>query len=521
MTVKNFRATIQIFLLFASVNLIAQDGILDTSFGINGVVKTDINNLYDVFTAFTVQDDGKIIVVGNNASGSTANKESIIVRYNENGSLDTSFGTNGIIVAAFSTAYDTLNAVEVQNDGKIVVGGYDGLDFILARYTTSGQLDPSFGTNGIVRTNYYTSVLGGSQDRINCIAIQDNGKILAGGYSQYYGSYFYAIVRYNTNGTLDNSFGVNGKVDYTFNPSGAKEIFDMIVTPTGKIYAVGEAITSSSTSFTSQAIVRINSNGSIDSGFGTNGVRTFSFTNVDGRFKDIKLQDDGKLVIVGNRSVQFTLVRLSENGALDTTFSDDGRITPSLSILGAAASFARSVLIQSDGKIIISGNTTGTAGDQSVVIRYLPNGDLDTTFSDDGLFSFLVGDEYQGGSFSVFQPNGMLVVGGEYNDTSIANTDLYLFRITASTLSTSEFSGSNVIVYPNPVNDKLYIHANAGDRATFQLFSIDGKEVKTDPVLNLSDDLIQIDVSDLAKGVYLLRCEENNTRIIKKIIIER
>jgi hypothetical protein len=90
----------------------------------------------------------------------------------------------------------------------------------------------------------------------------------------------------------------------------------------------------------------------------------------------------------------------------------------------------------------------------------------------------------------------------------------------ASTLSTPEFSSSNVIVYPNPVTDKLYIHANARADATYQLFSIDGKEVKTAAMLNRSGDLIQMDFTDLAKGVYLLRSTENSTQTIKKIIKE-
>lgn len=177
--------------------LIAQDGQLDTSFGDNGNVKTDINNLYDVFNAIEIQPDGKIVVVGHTSTASTANKESIILRYNPDGSLDTSFGANGIIIAAFSPEYDTLNAVAIQNDGKIVVAGYAGLDFLIARYTANGQLDSSFGNNGVVFTDFHETIVGSTQDRVNCIAIQDDGKIFVGGYAKYFSNYPYAIIKYN------------------------------------------------------------------------------------------------------------------------------------------------------------------------------------------------------------------------------------------------------------------------------------------------------------------------------------
>ena len=230
--------------LFSSTFVFSQDGILDTSFGTNGIEKTDINDMSDAFSAIAVQDDGKILVVGHTSAGSTANKESIILRYNVDGGLDTSFGTNGIIIAAFSTAYDTLNALEIQNDGKIVVGGYSGIDFVLARYTSNGQLDNTFGTNGVVFTNFHEGIVSNSQDRINAIAIQDDGKIIAGGYAKFGSNYPYAIVRYNTDGTLDDSFGLGGKtiINHNYNlATGYKEMYDLTITSDGKFYAVGES----------------------------------------------------------------------------------------------------------------------------------------------------------------------------------------------------------------------------------------------------------------------------------------
>ncbi len=521
MTLKNLTLSIHTFLLLVSVNLMAQDGVLDNSFGVNGIVRTDINNLYDVFNAFAIQADGKIIVVGHTSSGSTANKESIIVRYNPNGSRDTSFGVNGIITAAYSSAFDTLNAVELQPDGKIVVGGYSGLDFVLARYTSSGQLDASFGTNGVVFTNYYSTVVGSSQDRINCIVIQSDGKILVGGFASYFNSCPLTIARYNTNGTLDSSFGVGGKTLIEFTTlqySGNREIFDMAITPTGKIYAVGKAEKNSSATRNDQIIVRFNSNGSLDTGFGNNGSRVFDL-GTESSFNEIKFQNDGKMVVVGNKNQSMTLVRLLENATPDLTFGTDGRVFPPLSSLGVNISYGKSVSIQPDGKIIISGYVYGTHGYETAIIRYLPNGTLDSTFANGGIFDYSFGSGFQDGGFSALAPNGMLIVGGNVNDNNIA-TDLFLYRISASALSTSDFSSSNFISYPNPVKDILYIETAVYDHVTYELYSVDGKKVETLPARNLSNGIVGLDVSFLAKGVYILKAMGGNIPKVIRIVKE-
>ena len=471
-----------------------------------------------------IQPDGKIIVVGHTSSGSTANKESIIIRYNADGSLDTTFGTDGIIIAAFSTQYDTLNAVEVQADGSIVVGGYTQNDFLLARFTPNGQPDSSFGTNGVVLTNYYMSIVSSSEDGINCIAIQDDGKILVGGFANYFSSSPYAIARYNTDGTLDNTFGTDGKtlLNHNFNlSSGEKEIFDIIITAEGQFYAVGKAEQSHNSAYFDQMIAKFNSDGSLDTSFAVNGVRHFSL-NFDSLFKEIKFQDDGKMVIVGNRGVAMTIVRLTENGILDPSFNEDGRHTPAFPSLGGVAGFAESVSIQPDGKILMSGTVNGDGSEPtSVVVRYLPNGEFDPTFSDDGIFNIYIVDAYQGGGWSDFQPNGMLVVGGDFYNGPVLTTDLYLYRITAATLSTDGFSGADFVSYPNPVTNMLYVQSGGqGSDATYKLYSIDGKEVKIDPVYNLAEDLVKIDVAHLTRGIYLLSAEEKNTRTITKVIKE-
>ncbi|MFK7782231.1 hypothetical protein, partial [Psychroserpens sp.] len=480
----------------------SQDGVLDTSFGTNGIEKTDINDMSDVFSAIAVQDDGKIIVVGHTSLGSTANKESIILRYNANGGLDTSFGNNGVIIAAYTTSYDTLNDVKIQDDGKIVVGGFEGLDFVLARYTANGQLDTTFGTNGVVFTDFFQNIVGSTQDRINALAIQSDGKILAAGYAHRTGNYHYAIARYNTDGSLDSSFGVGGKV-VTNNLSGYKEIYDIAITSDDKFYVVGETAPFGSASYNNQTIVKFNSDGTIDTSFAINGVRYFDLNN-NSKFEAIQIQDDGKLVIVGNRSAAMTIVRLTDNASYDNTFSGDGRSSPAL---GAAASFGKSIWIQPDGKIIVSGNMNDAVNTdaQSAIIRYLTNGELDTTFSDTGILKFLIGDGYQGGSFSAFQPNGKLIVGGDFNDSTSNSPDLYLYRLTTGVLSTDDFekSSATVNVAPNPVKNILNLNLdlnNSNNLISAVLYNINGQKISIlieNETLNSGRHNLSFDLSKL------------------------
>jgi uncharacterized delta-60 repeat protein len=520
MIINNLKHLTCVCLFLISQQLNAQDGQLDISFGDNGLVRTDVNNLFDVFKAIEVQPDGKIVVVGHTSTASTANKESLIVRYNPDGSLDTSFGANGFIIAGFTTGFDTLNAVALQSDGKIVVGGYAGLDFVLARYMPNGQQDFSFGNNGIVFTNFHETIVGSTQDRINCIAIQDDGKIFVGGYAKYFSNYPYAIIKYNADGTVDESFGINGRtlVNHDFGiATGYNEINDILLTEDGKIYAVGEQGEFSSASYNNQTITRFNSDGSIDEDFAINGKRYFDL-NRNSLFIDIEEQEDGKLVILGNDGVTVTLVRLNENAEPDSAFSENGRVTPTLSSLGATASFAKSVSIQQDGKIMISCNANGTDGAQSVVLRYLQNGVLDSNFSNSGIFNYLVGDGYQGGSFSALQSNN-LIVGGDYNDSSTTTTDLYLFRISSPSLSTDNFLDSKIEIFPNPVFDNLYITTNGlANDLKFRLYSINGKEIKINSTSFPSDNLIEMNVSHLARGTYLMVIDTNALNTVKKII---
>ena len=243
----------------------AAPGGLDTTFGSNGKVKTDFNRNNDLAYGMALQSDGKVIVAGISFAGISAEGgDFAVARYNTNGTLDTSFGVGGKVTTDFGLT-ETASSVVVQSDGKIIVAGgtypifpSSGGQFALVRYNSNGSLDTSFGDNGLVRTTFSSSGCYAS-----ALALQADGKIIAAGtnYRDFSSNSDFGVARYNSNGTLDTSFGTSGLVSTEFNGM-LDAASSVLIQSDGKIVAVGSA--SSSATFYDFALVRYLSNGQID-----------------------------------------------------------------------------------------------------------------------------------------------------------------------------------------------------------------------------------------------------------------
>jgi len=194
------------------------DGTLDSSFGNGGKVTLNFGP-WDQGTSVAVQQDGKIVIAG---GANNVYTDFGLARYNSDGTLDSSFGVSGIVITQFESPQfghvsATPYSMVLQQDGKIVLAGVGNIDggegFALARYNSNGTLDPSFGTGGKVTTEFGTLQQGFSWAFANSLALQVDGKIVAAG-SAYLGqSENFALVRYNSDGTLDSSFGTSGQSD--------------------------------------------------------------------------------------------------------------------------------------------------------------------------------------------------------------------------------------------------------------------------------------------------------------------
>jgi uncharacterized delta-60 repeat protein len=298
------------------------------------------------------------------------------------GDLDQTFSDDGVVRTDFSGSGDTAAAVVIQPDGKIVVAGSAGGKFALARHNQDGSLDDTFGGDGKVVTNITAHV-----DFASDLAIQPDGKIVVTGRAGGSGGRF-ATARYGSGGDLDDAFGMDGVVLTNFSPwndfaSGVALQADGDIVIVGR--AREKAETEGGPSDSAFALVRYLSDGTRDPTFSLDGK---IFTNLSPRADfalDVDVQSDQRIVVVGRGGGswgRFAAVRYGPHGARDATFGGDGIVFTNFS---RSEDLATSLAIQSDGKIVVAG-TAGrvTFGATFALVRYGPGGSLDPSFSGDG-----------------------------------------------------------------------------------------------------------------------------------------
>ena len=348
------------------------DGSLDRTFNRTGKVTTTIGGAAGA-NSVAMQRDGKIVLAGYSTDASK--QDFALTRYNADGTLDTSFNNTGKVTCAVGTDKDQARSVAVQSDGKIVVAGHSSTDrkckFALVRYNTDGTLDTTFNSTGKV-----TTAIGSGKDDGYCVALQTDGKILVAGNS-FDGNrgYEFALVRYNTDGSLDTSFNGTGKVTTIIGRDGSAD--SVAVQSDGKIVLAGSCFTGRQSAF---ALARYNTDGSLDTSFNGTGTLTTDIGGGDAAHS-VTVQSDGKIVVAGSTTVgnaNFALVRYNADGSLDATFHGTGKVTTVIGSSHNLGYIGSGVALQSDGKILVTGYSFNTGRDYFALVRYNTNGGLDT-----------------------------------------------------------------------------------------------------------------------------------------------
>jgi uncharacterized delta-60 repeat protein len=416
----------------AQIAMHAADGDRDVSFGAGGIVTTDFGGNFDGGNAIAVQGDGKIVAAGASHAGLVG--DFAVARYNPDGSLDTTFGTGGQVTLDLGGgSNDVARALAIQADGKIVVAGdttgalppWDH-NFAVVRYNSNGTLDPTFEGDGIAITDFGSPIFEGAMS----VAIQSDGRIVAAGAAfNPITQLDFAVARYNPDGSLDASFHGDGRVTTPISLVNFDAATSVAIHADGRIVALGF-------SGFDAALVRYNADGSLDATFGGGtgtgpGIVTTDYGGASDRGMGLAIQPDGKLVTVGRSSgaADFVLARYDGNGALDATFGTGGLVATDFPDASGSGS---GVALQVDGKIIAIGryNAGMSTGDDFAVARYDTSGALDPTFGGgSGFVTTDVAASADDPRGVAIQPDGrILVVGQTVSGLASAQSDFVVIR---------------------------------------------------------------------------------------------
>ena len=517
---KKLKIVFYTLLIFVNISY-SQSGVLDTSFGNNGAKILSIPDKSTRGKSIITLSD-KSIIAGINSEfnyyGYPFNRGFYIYKLFPNGQIDNSFGTNGYLF--YPNQGNQLRSLIISltklNNDDIIV------DCLVLNQHKVIKIDK---TGHVLWT---TTLKSGINFHFQNIGIQSDNKIIVPG--QYYDGYHnnYCITRLNPNGTIDTSFGNNGMMianvtpyRFDFGASLAIQNDDKIII-VGTSYNIGDDLHA--------VISRFNSDGSIDTSFGNNGTIIAQLINnsVLGEFIDVKLNSDGTIIVGGNayylggqggfQGVIPTVVKYTTNGHLDLSFGNNGIVN--LSTIFNANDYLRTINIQPDGKILIGGDAAYPFPFMQTyfyIARLNENGTLDTNFGNNGAFLSNFQNSKSNYTTNIkFQDDYILALGCRKIENNNFRAAVIL-RLNNRFLSVNENAEYQTLIYPNPVKNKIFIKS-VQKFNQINVYNLQGKLLQSGS-FDLRKELTY-DMTNLKKGFYYIQIRNNNEEIVKKIIIK-
>jgi len=504
----------------------AQPVALDPAFGTGGIVHHMIDIYYDKINDVVLQPDGKIVVTGYTIQVN-ANWNLVVVRYNEDGSFDPSFGNSGVVITDIGPSHEEGTAITLQPDGRILVSGYTWVVdangttayIVAARYLADGALDPSFGTGGIsLQTTGYPS------DYAYSITLQPDGRILLGGSSD---GNSYAVLRLNDDGTPDLGFGVDGwavAMVVGINSTG----HCVALQPDGRIVLAGDALIYNADSTNANqdlAAVRFMADGTLDLSFGTQGQ---VITDMDGTgvradlIRDVAIQPDGAILLCGltvasDGAYDVGMVRYLYDGSLDPSFGNGGRV---ITDFENSSQDPRALMVLADGRILLG----GVHYYDFAAMRYLPNGTPDNSFDGDGLVHTAIDSlSYEYGNAIAMYPDGRLVVAGETTYMCYQRKfGLVRYTTDMSTALAEKPIAARASVVPNPVNDMVAVTLSEPlpQGGNWILSDASGRQVSTGRIAAGSGQRFLVAMGVLANGAYTITISGSGRTMHAQVVKE-
>jgi uncharacterized delta-60 repeat protein len=404
-----------LFAAFETNQAQAAPGSLDPSFSSDGRATVDFGTSYAGAEALAIGQDGSILVVGG-VDQSGPDEQLAMARFTASGEPDTSFGSGDGAELFPYIAYGY--GVALQEDGKIIVVTADEVspgnsNWVVARFDPAGLPDASFGGgDGIVTTDFGLEAAAPGD-----VAVQPDGNIVVAGFKRVMGDPLRIVVaRYTTDGSLDSGFGVGGTTTTRIGLSATAS--SLALASNGKIVVAGTAQLRDQDDF---CVARFRSDGTLDVRFGGDGKVTTDLGGSTDRGSDVAIQQDGRIVVVGQasgtatKSPDFGIVRYLPRGVLDRTFSGDGKVRTDFK---DEEDWAGAVAIQGNGKIVVGGYAYNNGWPDFALARYRVDGRLDLSFGRFGLRRTDFGGRDDYANDVVLQADGRIVAAGRVHGSS-------------------------------------------------------------------------------------------------------
>ncbi|MGQ9799126.1 MAG: T9SS type A sorting domain-containing protein, partial [Ignavibacterium sp.] len=512
-------------------NPIQAQSIFDSGFGNNGIVIPQIQSFKSGSWSVSIQSDNKIIIAGwaYIYEGSPSNV--LIARFLENGEPDTAFNSTGLFTIGNSTWEDAF-ASTIQSDGKILVAGryYNGRswDFLLIRFNEDGSLDSTFAQRGYTTKDYF-----GKDDRAFSIDVQSDGKILICGFAENL-NWDFAISRFNPDGSIDSTFGERGST--VLNIGSYNDVaFSIKAQQDGKIIVCGWTYIFGSWDF---ALVRLNPDGSLDNTFGSNGIVTTDYNHLYNTSHSVAIQSNGKYVAAGytekpgSTDTDILIIRYNTDGSIDHSFGNNGLV---LIDYNNADDFAWVVKVDQYDKIVVGGNVTINGSKILEVARLNSNGSPDISFAENGIFITQIWGSNEECRDLLIQPDGKILLTGHATDGEFSRGFLIRLENPYKTIDNKkEFLSYN---FPNPFNSstKIFyfiptylIKQNESQvNVNIKVYDILGREIETlyDGFQQPGQYEVEFpstkSIKELSSGVYVYRIEIDGNIQAKKMIFLR
>lgn len=504
---------LQLGLLLSVMTISAQEGGLDTSFGTGGKVTTSFNTGADKAYGVALQSDGKIVVVGYTFSSIFGN-DFACARYNTNGSIDTTFGTNGLMTYDLQLGSDDkAYSVDIQLDGKIVIAGYsdNGSDKAGAviRINSDGTLDTTFDTDGKVFTNFTIYNNTARADEFKVVKIhQITGNIVVGGTCVFNSDESRGIfARYTSTGALDTTFGTGGRlIDLPFPESNSNGftfvIEDLELKSNGKITAVGwsDVPGNSSLLYSRQYVCRLNSNGTLDTTFSSDGYSSNSFTTSDNKTYSLVLKADDSFLFSGSSRWSATDYKHYYGSV---TAAGTVAVQGSVDFSSSTIDMCYGMGLNSNDKILLAGSAINATATTSTFALSRINTDytIDATFGTAGKTTTTFGTNLENEAYDmIIQPDQRIIlVGYSGNDFAIAR-----YIGDSANLGLAETNQNKVSIYPVPALNSLTITSGKPfeQNTSYKIYDMNGREIMNGQLLS---DQNSIAVENLSRGIYMLK----------------